>query len=46
MEALTVAAIIGLVLAAVEELNARGRSFVSWAVIVLCVGLLWGEVIK
>jgi len=39
--ALTIAA---LVLALVEELQSRGRSLVGWAVVFLCLALLWGRI--
>lgn len=34
---------IGLVLALVEEFQAQGRSLVGWAVVAVCLGLLWGQ---
>ncbi len=36
--------IIALVLAAVEQISARGRSLLAWAVILICAALLWGLV--
>lgn len=33
--------IVGLVLAAVEQARAKGQSLLAWAIIVVCVGLLW-----
>ena len=38
----TVLYAIGLIGAAVEQYNARGRAIGWWAVIAVCVGLLWG----
>lgn len=34
--------IAGLVLALIEEFNAHGRSILGWAVVLVCIGLLWG----
>lgn len=31
-----------LLLAAVGQIEARGRSLACWAVILVCIGLLWG----
>jgi hypothetical protein len=33
--------IVALVLAAIEQVRAKGQSLVSWAAIAICVGLLW-----
>jgi len=37
--------IVALVLALVEQLNARGRSLVAWAVVFVCIALLWGRIV-
>jgi hypothetical protein len=34
--------IVALVLALIEEFQAAGRSLLGWAVVAVCVGLLWG----
>jgi hypothetical protein len=34
--------IVALILAVIEQIRARGQSLVIWAVILICVGLLWG----
>lgn len=39
----TIAFVIGLVLALIDEFQAHGRSFVGWAVVAVCIGLLWGH---
>ena len=36
--------IVALVLALVDQAQARGRSLVAWAVVFLCVALLWGRI--
>lgn len=33
----------GLLLAVIDQAMARGRSPVTWAVILVCLGLLWGR---
>jgi hypothetical protein len=35
--------VIALVLAFIEEFNAQGRSLLGWAVVFVCLGLLWGQ---
>lgn len=35
--------VIGLVLALIEEFQSQGRSLVGWAVVAVCIGLLWGQ---
>lgn len=40
----TILLVIALVLAAVDELRARGQSLVAWSAIIICVALLWGRV--
>ena len=37
--------IVGLILALVAEFEARGRSIVGWAVVAVCIGLLWGPLL-
>ena len=34
--------IVALVLAGIEQIRDRGQSLALWAVILICVGLLWG----
>ena len=36
---------IALAFAAIEQVNARGRSLGMWAVIFICAALLWGSLI-
>ena len=36
--------LVGLLLALLEELNARGRSILGWAVVFVCLALLWGRI--
>jgi hypothetical protein len=33
---------VALILALVDEFQARGRSLLGWAVVLVCIGLLWG----
>ena len=33
--------LVGLILALVEEIIDRGRSILGWAVVAVCIGLLW-----
>jgi len=33
----------GLLLALIEEFKANGRSLVGWAIVLVCVALLWGQ---
>jgi hypothetical protein len=35
--------VIALVLAAVDEIQARGQSLTAWAVILIAIALLWGH---
>jgi hypothetical protein len=39
----TILIIGGLLLALIEEYQAQGRSLVGWAVVLVCVALLWGQ---
>lgn len=34
--------VLALVFAIFDQIESRGRSLVTWAVILICVGLLWG----
>jgi len=34
--------VVALILAVIEEFRAQGQSLLAWAVILICVGLLWG----
>jgi len=36
--------LVALILCAAEQIIARGRSLIAWAVILICVALLWGLV--
>lgn len=36
--------IVALVLAIITEFQAQGRSLLGWAVVALCVALLWGRI--
>jgi len=38
----TILFVVALVLALVEEFQAQGRSLIGWAVVFICIGLLWG----
>jgi hypothetical protein len=39
--------IVALILAIIEEFRARkGQSLISWSVILVCIGLLWGNFVK
>ena len=42
MSVATILFIVALVLAAIDLINSRGRALTSWAVVAICVGLLWG----
>lgn len=35
--------IVGLILALIEEFRAKGQSLLAWAVVAVCVALLWGH---
>jgi hypothetical protein len=43
MSIATVLIVIGLVLALVDEFQAQGRSIIGWALVAVCLGLLWGQ---
>jgi hypothetical protein len=36
--------VIALVLALIDEFRAQGQSLTAWAVVALCISLLWGNV--
>ncbi len=35
--------VIALVLALIAEFEAQGKSILGWAVVAVCIGLLWGN---
>lgn len=35
--------LVGLILALLSELQSQGRSLLGWAVVAVCVALLWGR---
>jgi drug/metabolite transporter superfamily protein YnfA len=35
--------VVGLVLALIEQFQAQGRSLIAWAVVFVCIALLWGQ---
>jgi hypothetical protein len=35
--------VVALIVALVEEFQAHGRSLIGWAVVLVCIGLLWGS---
>ena len=39
----TILVIVALVLALVDEFQANGKSLVGWAVVLVCLSLLWGN---
>jgi hypothetical protein len=34
--------IVALILAGIDEIRAKGQSLTGWAVVLVCIGLLWG----
>lgn len=40
----TILLVVALVLAAVDEIRARGNALTSWSAIIICVALLWGRI--
>ena len=40
----TILIIVGLVLALIEQFQAQGRSLIGWAVVFVCIALLWGNI--
>jgi hypothetical protein len=43
MNIATILFIVALVLAAVDLVRSRGEALMSWAVVAIAVGLLWGN---
>lgn len=43
MSAQTLIIAAALILALVEEFQAQGRSLLGWAVVLVCIALLWGQ---
>lgn len=39
----TILILVGLAFALVEEFQAQGRSLLGWAVVAVCLALLWGN---
>ena len=39
----TVLFLVALILALVDEFQARGQSLLGWAVVIISIGLLWGN---
>lgn len=39
----TILAIVALILALIDELRARGQSLTGWAVVLIAIALLWGQ---
>jgi hypothetical protein len=35
--------IVALILALIDEFRAQGQSLTGWAVVAVCIGLLWGN---
>lgn len=35
--------VVALILSAIAQAQAKGQSLCCWAVILICVGLLWGH---
>lgn len=40
----TILYIVALILALVDEFRAQGQSLTGWAVVLVCLGLLWGNI--
>jgi Na+/citrate or Na+/malate symporter len=36
--------LVAIILALVAEFQAEGKSILGWAVVVICIGLLWGRI--
>jgi hypothetical protein len=34
--------LVALILSVIEQVRARGQSLLTWAVLLVCVALLWG----
>ena len=39
----TILFVVALILALVDEFRAQGQSLTGWAVVLVCIGLLWGN---
>jgi hypothetical protein len=39
----TILFLVALILALIDEFRARGQSLTGWAVVLICIGLLWGN---
>jgi len=39
----TVLFVVALILALIDEFRAEGKSLTGWAVVLVCIGLLWGN---
>ncbi len=39
----TILFVIALILALIDEFRAQGQSLTGWAVVFVCLGLLWGN---
>ena len=35
--------LVGLILALIDEFQAQGKSLLGWAVVAVCIALLWGR---
>ncbi len=42
----TILFIVALILAVIDEVRAQGQSLTGWAVILISIGLLWGDFVK
>jgi hypothetical protein len=39
----TILVIVALILALVDEFRSQGQSLTGWAVVLVCISLLWGN---
>ena len=39
----TILFVVALILALIDEFRAEGKSLTGWAVVLVCIGLLWGN---
>ena len=39
----TILVLVALIFALVDEFRANGRSLTGWAVVLVCISLLWGQ---
>lgn len=37
--------IVALILAGIDLIRSRGQSLTGWAVVLVCIGLLWGRLL-